>query len=1038
MKTLPPAKNTTDFTVNCIFVVLALIGLFLIPKLSLQLLPSPRTNQLTVSYSYPNAAPRLVEQEVTSSLESVFSGMKHLQLIRSLSKSGGGQIELTFDPVESIEKARFAIISRIRQVFSKLPKELSFPVVSLQGLFDNSDHLMVYALIGKGDTPQLHRMAEEQIVPLLSDLKGIDDIQFYGTSSPQWNLTYDRDLLNQLNVNASEITTAIHRNQMNMELGHFRFTGPSYSLFSSDQIPLAKKDGRLLYVNDVADVQLKQEPSRQQYRINGLKVLSMMIKADTKVNRLALVTEIREKMGALAAQQSEWQAILTSDSTEFLRKELRRIVRCTLASIGILLLFVLLTSRSFLYTSLILIVMLVNISISCIFYYGLGISLHLYSLIGITVSLGIVIDNSIVMVDQLKKHSSRQIFLAIFAATLTSIGAIILIFYLDSSQREALADFAIVFTINLLVSLVISLFYTPALFRAFSIEKNSHSKHNKWLRFLVRFNQIYAGYIKVACRFRPLLLLLLVLSFGLPLFLLPVHLDGNSDWVRKYNSTFGGRFYNSKVKPVTNALLGGSLRLFLKNRERFTKDKIRQRTALHVEIKLPEGYTIEQMDAVCQRLEQFVLTYEGIEQCQANVFGSKKASMVIYFEKAFEKTGMPLALKRELQGEVSQIGHADFEVFGIGRGFNNELEGERLNQHIILNGFHYESLRSYANRLEKNLLSNNRVGKVYVNSRASFYAGKAKERYFERPSTTGQAMHGIGVQKLSEHLQSRSQNQGNALSVYHSGQKIPLKLEALQNAELKQWDLIHSQIPTDSFGFARINQLTSIRNREGHEDIIRENQQYQLVVGYSFVGHEELAGQFHQANVKALRNQLPIGYSVQGPDSGFWKSEKQSKRAIESILLSIAMIFVIGSILFNSIRQSLQAILLIPFAYIGLFLSTYYFDFNFDQGGFAAFLLLSGLSVNAIFFINNEYNRLKRKHAKRNEIQLYLKAFHDKIIPISLMVLSTILGLLPFLLFGQKQAFWYALAICTIGGLLCSMIGLLLYLPAFYHFKKST
>ena len=1045
MKASLPSQRPSDFAINCIFVVLALAGLFLAPRLSLQLEPSPQTNQLTVSFSYPNASPRQVELEITSRLEGVFSGMEHLQSIRSISKPGGGDIELTFDHVDAIERTRFGVVARIRQVYPKLPKTMPFPNISFKSSFESSNDLLSYALISKESGQQFQRMAREQIAQELSSIKGIDDINIYGAAPLQWKVAYDRDRLQQLNIQAQDISKAIRQQQLTRELGTMetslggintiQLTGPGGNEIDWSVLPIAKREGRILQLQDLATLSLESKEASSFYRINGLEVINLVIKADPKVNQLSLAAEVRQRMLELAAQQDRWQFILAHDSTAFLKQELQRIIACTLLALALLLAFVWLSNRSFRYMILILIVVIVNICIAFIVYYGLEIPLHLYSLIGITVSLGIVIDNSIVIVDHLRKKGRGHVFLAVLAATLTSIGAIVLIFFLDASQREALSDFALVFSVNLFISLLISLFFTPALFRSLSLARQDHSKSWKGRRRLVRFNQYYIRYIGIAKRYRILGFSLLLIFFGLPIFLLPSRLEPASKWARTYNSTLGSRYYSSRIKPIADIALGGSLRLFLNDRERFAETELQERLALHVGVQLPEGHTTAQMNQLVKRIEQHILQYEGVEQIRANISRGMKGSIIVYFTALAEKNGFPTLLKRELLRVVNKIGHADFEVYGVGPGFNNEIDGERLNQQILLQGYHYESLYREALQIEKELLQNNRVNKVYINSRPTFLASNNKEFYFNRPLSEEMVRHQISLQKMADAMNERSMSKEAALSVFTKGQQRAVRLEAQQNTSIQQWDLAHHPIATDSTSFTRLAYLTDIHSKEGDKDIIRKNQQYQLIVGYNFIGHQEIANTLHQATLVALRDRLPVGYTAKDPQQGFWNNDGQNYRILLATLLAVLMVFVIASILFNSVRQSFLAAMMIPFAFIGLFLSTHFFDFNFDQGGFAAFLLLSGLSVNAVFFITHHYNGLKEQYRSRDKVSLYVKAFQAKIIPIVLMILSTILGLLPFLLFSAEQPFWYPLAICTIGGLLFSMLGLLLWLPTFFNFK---
>jgi multidrug efflux pump subunit AcrB len=140
--------------------------------------------------------------------------------------------------------------------------------------------------------------------------------------------------------------------------------------------------------------------------------------------------------------------------------------------------------------------------------------------------------------------------------------------------------------------------------------------------------------------------------------------------------------------------------------------------------------------------------------------------------------------------------------------------------------------------------------------------------------------------------------------------------------------------------------------------------------------------------------------------------------------LLILGIYIIGTILFESFKQPLYIVLAIPISFIGLFLNFAVFEFYFDQGGYAAFILLGGLVVNSVFFILNDFNQVKNKSNRA-----FVKVLAAKIKPITLTILSTSLGLVPFLIGGDNEIFWFALTVGTIGGLLVSFIFVTFVLP---------
>ncbi|WP_240625714.1 efflux RND transporter permease subunit [Spirosoma pollinicola] len=156
----------------------------------------------------------------------------------------------------------------------------------------------------------------------------------------------------------------------------------------------------------------------------------------------------------------------------------------------------------------------------------------------------------------------------------------------------------------------------------------------------------------------------------------------------------------------------------------------------------------------------------------------------------------------------------------------------------------------------------------------------------------------------------------------------------------------------------------------------------------------------------------------------------------ELIGLVVLLIYIICAIIFESLWQPLALIGLIPLSYIGVFLAFYWTDSNFDQGGYASFILLAGNVVCAGIFIVAEMNRLRKRYPNLSLFMAYQKAFRHKIGPVLLTVLSTVVGMVPFLLYEQ-EAFWYALGIGTIGGLLMSLVAVGIYLPLFLMTKQS-
>jgi multidrug efflux pump subunit AcrB len=237
-------------------------------------------------------------------------------------------------------------------------------------------------------------------------------------------------------------------------------------------------------------------------------------------------------------------------------------------------------------------------------------------------------------------------------------------------------------------------------------------------------------------------------------------------------------------------------------------------------------------------------------------------------------------------------------------------------------------------------------------------------------------------------------------------------------------------------GIYKFNNLFTIVKETTSPVISKENQQYIMFLQFEFIGADESARTYINNTLNDFKPQMSIGYTASILSDSRFLWEQQDNKQYWLLLLIVVIIFFICAVLFESLLQPFAVILTIPVGYIGIFLTFYLFGLNFDQGGFAALVILSGITVNAAIYILNDYNNLRRQYAGRHksDINLYFKAFNYKIIPILLTVVSTVLGFIPFLI-GEKQPFWFALAAGTIGGLLFSLLGIVFYLPLFLRIK---
>lgn len=566
-------RNLSSFTLIVTFVCLSLIGVVLVPLLPVKLAPSRSLPGLTVSFSMPGNSSRVIEAEVTSKLEAMMARVKGIRKVNSTSDNGSGSISLELDKHADIDVTRFEVSTIIRQTWPQLPEGVSYPQISTRRSDDKASRpFITYTLNAPANPILIQQYAEENIKPVLGQLKGIYKVELNGATPMEWQLEYDSDQLSRLGITLQAVQRAINRHYEKEFLGIcsiekgaegrewirlVRTSTEKEMEFEPGAIQLQAEDGTMVTLDKLIKVRHVEERPQSYYRINGLNSVYLYITAEETANQLNLSGEVKHLMGELQQKMPPgYEVHISYDATEYIQKELDKIYFRTGLTVLILLLFVALITRNLRYLFLIVTSLAVNISVAVILYYAFGLEMQLYSLAGITISLNLVIDNTIVMTDHILHRRNLKAFVSVLAATLTTIGALVIIFFLDEKIRLNLQDFAAVVIINLAVSLFVALFFVPSMIDKIGLEKKKRRKRRRFLlrptfmkRLTVYFTRFYQGVIYYLCRFRVIACLLLLLGFGLPVFMLPEKMEGEGKWVEYYNKVFDNPTFKDKVKP---------------------------------------------------------------------------------------------------------------------------------------------------------------------------------------------------------------------------------------------------------------------------------------------------------------------------------------------------------------------------------------------------------------------------------------------------------------------------------------------------------
>ncbi|MFR9502672.1 MAG: efflux RND transporter permease subunit [Rikenellaceae bacterium] len=1053
----------SPFSLILVMVLLMIVGCALIPSLRLSYNPTPKQGQkLTVATTWKGASSEVIEAQVVSPIEATLSTVVGIDEISSTSSEESGEIVITLKEGINVASKRFEVSTLLRQIAESLPEGVSYPELSggqtNQGA--TSERLLLsYTVNAEKELNQIAEYIEEQIVSPLKELNGVTNVWLTGSTSEYLDVEYDPQRLELYGVGARDIAQAIKDflgrssivGDVERQLSHGdkeRITLLLQTPVGSDLggAPITSVEGRMIYLRDVATIESRERSAERYFRINGMNTINLNIYIDTQENVIAMSDRLLREVERLqAGLEDGYYITLNQDRAEAIREELSSLISRTLLALVILLLFVLIASRSWRYLSIVAITLAANIFIAIIFYSLFDVELHLFSLAGITVSFGIIIDTSIVMVDHYNYYRNRRVFSAILAAIITTIGSLVIIFFMPDYIKESLTDFATVIIINLSVSLIVSLFFVPALIERMKMTPQKRSRGGS--RRVAKWSRLYARYISFTQRRKWIYIVLMILAFGLPVHLLPTSVNqtprGQAEredrWYEAlYNKSIGSPTYQQNLREPIEYALGGALRLFSTVLDSRTFSQREQQTKLTIIARLTEGNDGVGNGALLNikmaEMDKFLATFDKVQRFETSVSGDS-GSIVVEFADSVERSGFPQQLEAEVIGRALSIGGVEWATFGVSeRGFSNSLNLDHKSYAIELTGYNFQRLQSYAKQLADRLSQNSRVTDISMES-GRYQRGVRSERGLAMEYKGEQvalynidlhAAHAALSEMLGEEKLGEYRSREDRFEVdYHSSSRESFDL----------WSLMNQYITVGESSI-RYSHIASMSERNAKQTIEKRNQEYTISVAFNFLGSYTLADRFTGEEIDEMNALLPVGFTAKNRSWG-WYNDSGTQYWL--ILLIVVIIFFMCSILFESLRQPLVIISLIPLSFIGTFLTYYFTKIPFGTGGFASLVLLSGLVVNSAIYLINEYNAQLRADRGRTAIELYVKAYNHKIIPILLTLLSTAIGLVPFLLDGAAatNSFWFSFAIGSISGLLFSMVAMVLFMPILMRLSRA-
>lgn len=1016
----------SSFSVILIFVVMMVMGFALAPLLDVGADPTSRQGkQLTIRCEWPQVSAKVVEQNLTAPIEGMVSALKGVESVSSRSSFGHCEVNVRLKENQNVSTVKFSISSMLRQSYAKFPKGVSFPmieggeIVNGQKANHESQLLLTYHVNADMQPEMIKKLISGMVVRPLETIDGVTKVEVTGTTERYMEVSYDPMQLSACGVTPQEMQDAIRNyigkdevvGTMLQTTADHKQERVAFRLVTANKeadlasVPIKKIGGKVIYLNDLAQIKVKKQDPLGYYRVNGLNTIYINVYASADANFVRLSDAVQEEMNVVKSQiRQPLYVHLAYDSAQQQRDETAKLVGRTLLSLLFLLAFVFVVYRSFKYLSVVAFALAANFLMAIIAYWVFGLKLHVYSLAGITVSMGLIIDSTIVMADHYGYYHNRKAFLSILAAMLTSIGSLIIIFFLPQEMQDDLSDFAWIVIVNLVVALLVSFFFVPAL-----MEQWHCAVPRLWSckrRFVVRWNHIYHRYLLLTSRHRWVYYIALLWAFGIPFHALPE--DWGMDKCVFLTDYLGG------ISQMFVDYLDGSV-------QRRNAD---ERKTLHVQALMPVGGTAVQLNDKMILVEELLKKYPEIKEFVTRIDG-RQGEITVKFRDGVDAS-FPYRLESMVIGKVITIGGADWSTYGVSeRGFSNSIDLQYKANRIKISGYNYAQLYRLSENISGYLGKNPRVQDIAIetpgfeNQEDEVYVDYQKNRL---------GMYGLSPYDI--HRELRMLLSPEYVGAYKDHQmNVDVYLKPLPVEQYDLWHMENSQFHVDSLQLFA-SDVMKLQRREAKEVIPKEKQEYVLNVAFNVLGSYTYTTEYLDSVMAHFKRTLPVGYHCEMPS---YKGADSEGANYWLLLLVAVLIFFICSVVFESLRMALVVVSMIPVSLIGAFLTFIITGVEFGSGGFASLVLLSGIVVNSAIYILCQYAKIQ-KEKSISRMKAYLCAFNHKIVPIYLTVISTIVGLVPFFLEQSEEPFWFSFAVGITGGLLLSIPAMIFVMPLFLKF----
>lgn len=1000
-----------------LFSILVLLGGLGYSLLTYELLPKISSPVLTITTVYPGAAPSEVETAVSKKIESAISTLENLESTQAISQEGVSIVTATLLYGTDVDMALQEAQRKVNSIKTTLPDDVKDPSLGKFSL----DELPIMQIGASSDMEetQFTTLFEKTIQPELARIEGVGQVNVVGGENREIKINVNNDKLRYYNISILQISNAIARANLNFPTGSLkntqqdvlvRLSGKFSSLDELSNLVVSSNiDGSQVYLKDVAELFDSKEEMSSLTRINGQTSLGVLITKTSDGNTVGISEEVKKTMTSLEKQYESENLHFTiaKDSADFTLEAANSVIHDLMIAI-VLVAFIMLF---FLHNIRNAVIVMVAIPISIVATFAmmalLGFSLNLMTLLALSLVVGILVDDSIVVLENIHMNMEQgktarqaaidtwdELGISVTSITLVIVAVFLPITFVTGVISDLLFQFSITVVVATVISWLVSFTLTPWLSSRFT--KLTHLDENKvldrpliWFENLIQgFQNFYKGILEWSLRHKRIafgaIMALVVVSFGL----------------------IGGGFIGFEF------VSGGDNGEF------------------QIKVELPKESPLEQTNFLTQQVEKKLLNDPMVTNVFTTVGAADGGSistggnpylttlnvkLVPADQRGMTSNEYAAKVKLELQESLPGAKFSASPVSMVGGGnrapIQFQIQGANLD--TILN------LSTQVQELMKEVPGTAEVKASVEGGNPEIAVQIDRQKLAEL---------GLSLDVVGSTMQNAFTGNDNS-KLLQGDDEYPIKVQLDEFDRQNIDDIRNLTFQNTSGELIKLNQFADIVSSSGPSKLERKDKVPTVTVEAQVVGRPVgTVGQEIQSRLDAMS--LPRGVYISA--AGDVKNQAEAFGSLLTALLaSIVLVYLIMVALYDNYIYPLVVMLSVPVAMTGAFLALALTMTNLSIFGMLGLIMLVGLVIKNAILIVDFVNHLKAQG--KNSYEALMEGTMARFRPILMTTIAMVIAMIPIAIASGAGSEWKnGLAWVLIGGLTSSMLLTLIIVPVAY------